>query len=177
MPIFENSLTAALIAGLLALWAAVRLSNPRTGLPESGLLGLLLGLAALLSPVAALVPFYIMLGLIAVWPWRALLVLAVAALVALEGLMQGYLFWPALHTVGTTTMAAASMVLAVVLAYQLYHGRWWSPLKQTLVGLSSCSLLLMTAGLGTLPSLIILSFCLVPLPVWAWWLAKQRQAF
>ncbi len=166
-----------MLAGLLVLWAAVRLANPRVDWPESLLLGLLLGQAVLLTPAAVLAPLWVALGLSAVWPIRALAVLGLGVLVALVG-AQDYLLWPTLRPLGSLTlMVTGGAVLAMVLAYQLYHWRWWPPLRHALVGLSATTLLFASSGMGTLPSVVVMSLLLAPLPCWAWWLAKQRQPF
>lgn len=176
MPIL-TTLLSPMLAGLLVLWAAVRLANPRIDWPESLLLALLLGQAALLTPAAALAPLWVALGLSAVWPVRALVVFGLGAVVALAG-TQDYLLWPTLQPLGSPAlMLTGGAVLAMVLVYQLYHWRWWPPLQQVLVGLSATTLLLVSSGLGTLPSVVVMSLLLAPLPCWAWWLAKQRQPF
>jgi hypothetical protein len=171
------TILSPLLAGLLVLWAAIRLANPRVGWPETLLLSLLLGQAALLTPAAALGPLWVVLGLAAVWPMRALVVLALSILIGLEGTIQNYIFWPLLHNFTPAMLGAAAAVLVTVLAYQFYHWRWWPPLRHVLVGVSAATLLLVTSGLGTLPSVVVMSLLLTPLPCWAWWLAKQRQPF
>ena len=165
----------ALLAGCLALWAGWRVANPRTTWPETLLLGLLGGCAALLHPAALPIPLCLALGVAAVWPGRALAVLSLGLGVVILGLLQGYASWPPLPPFSFSLLASSGLVGLGLLIYQLYHWRWWPPRTHLQVGLGGWALLLTSSTLGQWPTAWALSTLFVPLPVWAWWLAKPRK--
>lgn len=167
----------ALLAGCFALWAGWRLAHPRTAWAEIYCLGLLSGCAVLLHPAALPVPLGLALGVAAVWPGRAVTVLGVSTGVVGMGLLQGYAFWPPLPPFNPMLWLSGGLVWLGVLAYQLYHWRWWPPLTHLRVSLAASALLLASATLGPWPAAWSLSGCLVALPVWACWLARKRKIF
>lgn len=165
----------ALVPGCLALWAGWRVAQPRTGWPEALLLGLLGGCAALLHPAALPVPLCLALGVAAVWPMRALAVFILGFSVVALGWLQNYANWPPLPPLGMGLMVSGDLVVLGILAYQFYHWRWWPPRTHLQIGLGGWALLLATSTLGHWPMAWALGCLLVPLPVWAWWLAKPRK--
>jgi hypothetical protein len=148
--------------GLLSLCLTLRLAQPQLSLPELTALIFLLGCVASSYLPFLILPVVLAIGLLAVWPNRALAVGLGGTLVAFAWHAYGFSSvasgstYPPLTQLSLgqsllppAALTAALVVLGISLLQMAYHWRQWSPTKQAAWGLGTPLVVLALATLAS----------------------------